>query len=382
MSRILIASIAGLLLAGDAIAALPAPPPEIEDVPVVLLVDLGSGQQLIARQENLSFVPASMTKVMTAYVAFGALASGRLGADRTYTVGEGTSREWSGKGTSLYLRPGQEVSVDTLLRGIMTVSANDASVVLAEEYAGSVPVWTAMMNGEARRLGMTKSSFNTPNGWPDEGKTFVSARDLVRLASAMIRQYPDLYSRYVGKKRMTFEGVTRQSHDPTIEVVEGADGIKTGYTREAGYNFLGSAQRGQRRLVMVVAGNKTGAQRAEAARALIEWGFTQWRARPLFAAGKTVATARVQGGESRSVPLAATAPVYAVVPVSGGEKIRLRVRYDGPLEAPVRKGQRVGSLEIVVDNLPDGRVPLVAAKPVGEAGPLDRIMNGLYGLFS
>ena len=232
----------------------PAPPGQIEAIPVSLLVDLGSGQVLHERSPDLRFVPASMTKVMTAYVAFELIAQGDLLPEQHFFVSPETAAKWNGKGTSMYLRGGESVSVDMLLHGIATASANDASIVLAEGFAGDVRTWTGLMNAQARRLGMEDSHFNTPNGWPDGGKTYVSAADLVKLARALITRHPALYRRYFGQKRMEWHHVTLQSHDPTVGVVAGADGIKTGYTREAGYNFLGSAERRGRRLVMVIGG--------------------------------------------------------------------------------------------------------------------------------
>jgi D-alanyl-D-alanine carboxypeptidase (penicillin-binding protein 5/6) len=365
-----------------AAAPLPPPPAEVAGIPVSLLVDLGSGRVLHARQPGLRFVPASMAKVMTLHVALEERAKGRLPADCRVTVAGATARQWDGQGTSLYLKGGESVTVDDLLRGIATVSANDASVVLAESHAGSVAGWTGLMNAEARRLGMDDSHFATPSGWPDGGATYVSARDLVTLAEALIARHPAEYRRYFGQKRMVWRGVTLQSHDPTVGVVRGADGIKTGHTNEAGYNFLGSAEREGRRLVMVVAGARTAAERAAASRALLEWGFSAWEARPLFASGGKVAEARVQGGSARRVALVADRQIDAVMPKGAAEPVALRLVYRGPLLAPVAKGAEVARLEIRVGDGPVTHMPLRTAESVGVAGPLDRLLNGLRGLFS
>ena len=366
----------------QAVASLPAPPAEIAPVPVSLLVDLGSNQVLEARRPDRSFLPASVTKVMTLFIAFEEISAGKLPLDRKFIVDDDTAREWSGRGTSLYVRGGQEFTTDTLLHAIATASANDASVVLAKGYAGNVAAWTAMMNDAARRLDMTHSHYNTPNGWPDGGATYVSANDLARLSRAMITRYPKLYRHYFGQKRLVLNGVTLQSHDPTVGVVRGADGLKTGHTNEAGYNFLGSAERDGRRLVMVVAGAKTEPQRAAASRALLEWGFSAWNTRALFPARKKIASARVQNGDARLVPLVAQAPVYAVVPRDGNEPISLRLLYDGPLTAPIAKGARIARLEVKVGDMPPGYIPLFASRSVDVAGPFDRLFNGLMGLFS
>lgn len=394
MKRIAVAAatLLGLALATPSAATidlppLPAPPREVANVPVGLLIDVNSGSVLYAREPARRFAPASMAKVMTLFIAFEEMAKGRLAANRKFTVTPATARVWNGRGTSLYLKGGDVLELDTLLRGIATVSANDASVVLAEGYAGDTGRWCAMMNDAARRLGMTGSHFATPSGWPDGGATQVSAQDLVVLGEALITRHPALYRRYFGQKRMTWNGVTQQSHDPTVGVVAGADGIKTGHTAEAGYNFLGSATRDGRRLIMVVGGARSEAERAAASRALLEWGFAQWRARPLFAKGAKMAEARVQNGDARTVPLVADRAITFVLPKSwdgGGLAVRptLRLSYNGPLVAPIAKGAQVAELQVEGGGTPSRRLPLYAAVAVGEAGPLDRLLNGLTGLFS
>jgi D-alanyl-D-alanine carboxypeptidase (penicillin-binding protein 5/6) len=323
-----------------------------------------------------------MAKVMTIFVALEEMKAGRLPTERKVVVADVTARQWNGRGTSLYLKGGQEIDIDTLLHGIATVSANDAAVVLAESYAGDVSRWCAMMNDQAQRLGMTSSHFATPNGWPDGGATYVSARDLVTLAEELVTRHPELYRHYFGQKRMVFGGVEQQSHDPTVGVVRGADGIKTGHTNEAGYNFLGSAERDGRRLIMVVAGAHSETERAAASGALLEWGFAEWRERPLFAANKPVATARVQGGNARQVPLVADRAIAAVFPKGETGAIALTLNYDGPLVAPIAKGAKIAELEIRAGNAPPNRLPLFAGTSVGKAGPIDRLINGVAGLFS
>ena len=374
----------GLALAGMVLAipakAQPSPPAEAASIPVLLLVDTGSGRELIARQPDRRFAPASMTKVMTAQVAFREMQFGRLRRDAMVTVPDAVAREWNGKGTSLYLRGGDRLSLDTLISAITTVSANDASVVLAQTHAGSIAGWTALMNAEAQRLGMSGSRFATPNGWPDQGATQVTARDLVRLSTALLGEFPAEYRRYFGKTSLTYNGVTQRNRDPVTGTVAGADGIKTGHTREAGYNFLGSARRGPVRLVMVVGGARSEGERAQASRALLEWGFAAWERRPLFPAGAPVAQARVQGGDARQVPLVSPVPLHATFARGSARQVSLTLRYRGPLRAPLAKGSRVAELEIRTADGGRSRVPLFTGRAIGKAGPLDRIINGLYGL--
>lgn len=379
--RVLLVAVS-LFCVSPVFARQPDAPPETDGLPVVLLVDLGSGQALLSRNSHRRFLPASMTKVMTAYVAFEEIRRGRLTRGNVFVVPEETAREWSGKGTSMYLEAGERIHLDNLLHGIMTASANDASVVLAEAHAGSTRDWCILMNDAARRLGMKSSRFATANGWPDGGRTYVTARDLVRLASAMIRNFPKDYAAYSGRTSFNWNDRMLYSHDPVSGVVKGADGIKTGYTREAGYNFLGSAQREGRRLVMVTGGAVSEAQRIAASRALLEWGFAEWRARPLFKHGERIGTARVQEGSEARVALASLTPVYATLPGPSDAPIKLRVIYQGPIAAPIAKGQNIAELEIRVGDLPAGRIPLVAAHAVGKGNAMDRMVNGFMSLFS
>jgi D-alanyl-D-alanine carboxypeptidase (penicillin-binding protein 5/6) len=370
------------LPAGQAAGSPPAPPIEVANIPVGLLIDFNSGRTLYAREPSRRFLPASTAKVMTAYVAFQEIKKGRLPANHRFTVREATARQWNGRGTSLYLKGGATLDTDTLLQGIATISANDAAVVLAAGYAGNVPTWCAMMNAAAHRLGMADSHFDTPNGWPDGGATYVNAQDLVTLGQALITENPEFYHRYFGQKQMTWDGVTQVSHDPTIGIVRGADGIKTGHTNEAGYNFLSSAERNGRRLITVVAGAHSEAERAAASRALLERGFSEWQARPLFAPGKEIAKARVQEGNARSVPLVTDRAVAAVLPKGERGTIALRVSYLGPLMAPIAKGTRVAELEIRAGEGPPSRLPLYAGAAVSKASSLDRLVNSTVELLS
>jgi serine-type D-Ala-D-Ala carboxypeptidase (penicillin-binding protein 5/6) len=352
-------------------------------IPVVLVAEMGSGQVLYARQSDLRFAPASITKVMTAYTAFELIEQRKLLEEQRFVISDRTFAEWNGKGTSMNLRQGESVPVHALLRGITTVSANDAAVVLAEGAGGSLANWTTLMNAQARKLGMTSSFFGTPNGWMDDGATYVSARDLLTLSSALITRHSQQYRRYFGKQMMVWNGVTQQNRDPAIGVVAGADGIKTGYTGEAGYNYLGSAERDGQRLIVVIGGASNEEQRAIAARTLLEWGFSNWDSRPLFAAGATIGEAQVQGGNARNVVLRTDRAVTIALPGDGRpRRLSLRLVYRGPLQAPLKAGAPLAELELLLEGMPPSRVPLVAANDISTAGPLDRLWNGLMGLFS
>lgn len=357
-----------------------APPAVVARAPVALLVDLGAGQTLHARDADKRFLPASMTKTMSALVAFDLIAVGKLDENTVVTVRPETAAKWSGKGTSLSLRGGERVRVGDLVMGLTTVSANDAAVVLAEAAAGSTDAWTALMNARARELGMTGSHFATPSGWPDRGRTYVTARDLVRLAQALINRHPALYRRYFGHPAMEWQGRRLPNHDPFAGVLPGADGIKTGHTFEAGFNFLGAVERGQRRLVVVIAGARTDTDRANAARALAEWGYSAWDSRPLGKAGAVVGEARVQQGADRRVPLALARDFTLAVPRGTSPRVTARIVYDGPVRAPIAKGAPLGGLEVRIAGQVPHYLPLVAARAVPAAGPFDRVANALLGL--
>ena len=383
MKRMLgIAVLAAALPAGAAPSpgALPPPPPTLAGIPVYLAVDLDSHQVLAAHEPDRQFLPASMTKIMTAYIAFELIAKGQLKPEQVFTVRPETAATWSDRGTGMRLKAGERVSVDMLLHGITTISANDACVVLAEGAVGSTANWLALMNTAAAKLGMTESHFGTPNGWPDGGATHVSAGDLVKLGQALIARHPALYHRYFGKKTLIWRGASQVNHDPTVGLVRGADGIKTGHTGESGYSFLGTAIRDGRRIMIVIGGAQSGAQRAQAARDLLEWGFSAWEARPAFAKGAVIARAVVQAGAARSVGLVAPDGLKVTVPRGAHPKVTMTLRYHGPLVAPIARGAAVASLDVVVEGQPAARIPLVAENGVTLAGPFDRLANGLAGL--
>lgn len=357
-----------------------AQPPAAEAAPIALLVDISSGQTLFERNADRRFVPASITKVMTLFLAFELMEQGKLAPAQVITLREESWEEWSGKGSTMFLPADARVKVDDLLAGIATVSANDGSIALAEGYSGSVAAWVSAMNQTARGIGMTDSYFGTPNGWPDEGKTFTTARDLARLAEAMIEGHPARYAHYIGRPQFGYNGITQPNRDPTIGRVRGADGIKTGFTNEAGYGFLGSASRDGRRLVMVIAGVERNSQRAQLSRQFLEWGFSAFDQRRIADEGQVVGTARVQGGNSLDVELVTDRPVHVNVPAGTPDgEVTATIRYDGPVRAPIAAGEKIAELEIVVPDMEPAVVPLVAREEVARAGFLRQIFNGIAG---
>ena len=381
------ACLAVLASAGSAAVATPVAPalavdtsPVDPEIPVALLVDLSTGQTLFSREPDRRFVPASVTKVMSVYTAFDLIDRGKLPLDRVVTIDKEVADDWGGEGSTLFLKQGDQLTVDELLLGITTVSANDGAVALAKAAAGSLDNWVALMNQNAARLGMHDSHFGLPNGYMDEGRTYTSARDLIRLADALTTRFPELYKRYIGHHGMSYHGIAQNNHDPITGVVPGADGIKTGFTWQAGYNFLGSAERGGRRLAMVIAGAPTPAIRNKSSRQLIEWGFANFTSRELLPKGTTLGEAMVQDGSATTVPLRTEAAVFANLPVGQDAGARLSLRYRGPIEAPIHAGDEVATLRIAIAGQEPHDVPLVAAADVGKANALQRLRNGLAGL--
>lgn len=255
----------------------------VPQAPIVLLKDLDSGAILFSRGADQRFAPASMTKVMTAYVVLDLLKAGKLARDTKFTVGEAEWKKWrAGKGgSSMFLAPGEKVSVDDLLKGLITVSGNDAAAVLAVGIDGSEAEFVKRMNKVAASLGMKSSRFGTPSGWPDGGVTKVSAADLITLADRVIGDHPQGYARYFSIPKLQHgtspdgKPIVQANRNPILGRFEGADGLKTGHTGEAGYCFLGSVKRDGRRLVMVVAGMASEKARRDEAARLMDWGFAQ-----------------------------------------------------------------------------------------------------------
>ncbi|WP_428629374.1 D-alanyl-D-alanine carboxypeptidase family protein [Sphingopyxis sp.] len=256
-------------------------PPYTTQAPIVMLKDLESGEILFSRGADKRFAPASMAKVMTAYVVLDLIKRGELARDKQFTVSEATWKKWSGSngGSTMFLRPGEKITVDSLLKGLITVSGNDAAAALAVGIDGSEAAFVKRMNAIASEIGMKSSNFGTPNGWPDGGVTKVSAADLITLADRLIRDHPGGYARYFAVPRLPHgtspEGkpIVQSNRNPILGRFVGADGLKTGHTSEAGYCFLGSAKRDGRRLIMVVAGLPSEKARRDEAERLMSWGF-------------------------------------------------------------------------------------------------------------
>ncbi|MHC9417488.1 D-alanyl-D-alanine carboxypeptidase family protein [Sphingomonas citri] len=370
--------------------AMAAAPQFDTPAPVAFMEDLSSGAVLYAKDADRRMPPASMAKMMTVYTIFQMIKAGDIKLSTEYEVRPETWQRWHGPaaGSTMFLSVGERVSVANLLYGIVTLSGNDACVVIAEGASGTEQAFTERMNENAQKLGLTNSHFGTSNGWPDGGVTYVTARDLAKLAAATITEFPQLYKQFYSRRDFTWgktmgagAAITQANRDPLLGRVAGADGLKTGHTEEAGYGFTGSAEQNGRRLVMVVAGLTSFNQRAQESIRFMEWGFRAWQARPVVKAGKTVGTAAVQLGDSSEVELVAPKALAVTVPSGTRPQLSGKIVYDGPVKAPIKQGAHIADLVVSAPGLPEQRMPLVAARDVGEAGFFGRAMAGLRGLF-
>jgi D-alanyl-D-alanine carboxypeptidase (penicillin-binding protein 5/6) len=373
------------------IAAVPvtaAAPPYESPARVAFLQDLSSGAVLYDKGADIRMPPASMAKMMTVYVAFDLIKQGKLNLDTKFAVRPETWRQWHGPaaGSTMFLETGEQVSVRDLLHGIVTLSGNDACVVLAEGISGTEPAFVALMNAKAKEIGLANSHFGNSNGWPDEGVTYVTARDLASLAKATIEDFPQLYKDFYARKdysRTLSDGKTinQENRDPLLGRVSGADGLKTGHTDEAGYGFTGSAEQNGRRLVMVVAGLDSFNGRIEESVRFIDWGFKAWTTKPLFAKGKKIETAEVQLGDESEVGLVAPRNLAVTLPTGISGSMQVKVAYSGPIKAPIKAGQHIADLIVTTPDTPPQTMPLVAESDVGEAGFFGRAWAGLMSIF-
>jgi len=381
------------LLISAAAASVPASaaaPPFETAATTAYMVDLSSGAVLYAKDADRRMPPASMAKMMATHVAFELIKRGELRPDRMCTVRPETWQRWHGPaaGSTMFLSPGEQVSVRNLLHGIVTLSGNDATVVLAECISGTEPAFVALMNRQSQAMGLANSHWGNPVGWPDGGATYTTARDLATLAAATIRDYPALYREYYGLREFTWgrtmgsnQAITQANRNPLLGRVAGADGLKTGHTEEAGFGFTGSADQNGRRIVMVVAGLGSFNQRIEESVRFMEWGFNAWQSRPLLRQGQRIGEAQVQLGAASTVGLVAPRNLAVTYPAGMGQNLRARIVYQGPVRAPIARGQHIADLVVTTADMPPQTMPLVAEAEVGEAGFFRRIWQGLMSLF-
>jgi D-alanyl-D-alanine carboxypeptidase (penicillin-binding protein 5/6) len=344
--------------------------------------DQTTGTVLLAKNADMPLPPASMSKLMTIYMAFEAVASGQLDPDQTLPVSEHAA---SFRGSTMFLDTTDRVRVEDLLRGVIVLSGNDASVVLAEALSpdGTEAGFARLMNDKAVQLGMTSSHFVNASGWPAQGHV-MSMRDLGILADRLIRDFPTFYPLFA-ETEFAFDNrapANTQNRNPILGLNVGADGLKTGHTMEAGYGLVGSAKQGDRRIIFVITGLETEAQRREESERIVNWAFRQYSLREIGAAGTRIAEADVWMGEVPRVGLTIAEDLSILVPSVISGEIAAEVSYPSPVTAPITAGQEIGELVIVRDGLPEVRVPLVAESDVPEGGFMVRVQTAMQILLA
>ena len=381
------AALALALLTLPTLAAQPAPAPAPTATPApaapaspalpgpvaarqFILIDQATGSTFAAQGEDQRAEPASITKLMTAYVVFKALAEGRLRLDEQVTISE---RAWRAEGSRTFLEVGKQVPVEVLIKGMIVQSGNDAATALAERIAGSETAFAGVMNTEAQRLGMRGSRFANATGLPDAG-LYSTARDIAILSRAIIRDFPQFYPWY-SLREFEWDGIRQPNRNGLLGRDAGVDGLKTGHTDSAGYCLASSAQRAGTRFVAVVLGTASPKVREEASMMLLEHGFRNFETVRLRAAGEVVLRPRLYKGATDRLDVAPATDVAATVTRGRAGALRTVTLVDEPLVAPLKAGQRVGELQLLVDGRIVQRVPLVAKAAAPEGGLWARLRD-------
>ena len=337
------------------------------------MVDPASGQALAAEKADEQVEPASLTKLMTAYLVFAALRDKGLSLSQVVPVSE---KAWRAGGSKMFIEPRKPVTVDELITGMIVQSGNDACIALAEVVAGTEENFAQLMNREAQRLGMKNSSFTNASGLPDS-KHFSTARDLGLLASALIRDFPQEYEKYYRIKEYRYNNITQRNRNRLLWLDPNVDGVKTGHTENAGYCLIASAKRGQRRLLSVVLGTSSDSVRAQEAQKLLNVGFQQWDTVRLYEKSKPVGQLEVWKGASRLLTTGVAQDLSLSVPKGHAERVRAELVSQQPLVAPIAAGQRVGTIRVTLDDKPLAEFPAIAMESVAAAGMFGRAWDSM-----
>ena len=359
-------------------AEIPVPP----DMPVqgYVLMDYYSGEILAEKNADKVLEPASLTKLMTAYLVYKSIAGGTILLPDEVLVSE---KAWRMEGSRMFIEVGSKVSVDNLLTGLVVQSGNDAAVALSEHVAGSESAFASLMNMEAKRLGMKDTHFMNATGLPHE-QHYSTARDMAKLARALIHDFPDQYQRY-SIKEFTYNKIKQPNRNRLLYQDKTVDGLKTGYTKNAGYCLVSSAKRGDMRLISVVLGAKKESQRFSASRALLNYGFRFFETRELYAASKPLREIRIWEGESSKLPLGLTEPLYITVPRGDHSEVHSEFQVKKAVMAPIKEGIEVGEVVVNREGKQLTSAPLIALKSIPEAGFVgrmwDKVVLWVYSFF-
>jgi len=347
-----------------------APPPPQIAANAWLLMDLTADQTIVSHDADTRVEPASLTKLMTAYLAFAALEKKSITLDQQAPVSE---KAWKTGGSRMFIEPRKPVTVAELLRGMIVQSGNDATIALAELIAGSEDVFAQMMNREAKRLGMKNTNFTNASGWPDP-KHYSTAHDLAILAAALIRDFPEYYKLY-SLKEFSYNKITQQNRNRLLWLDPNVDGVKTGHTEAAGYCLIASAKRGPRRLLSVVLGTRSDAQRAQESQKLLNYGFQFYDSVRVYEKGQAISTLRVWKGARNDLKAGLPSDLYVVLPKGEADKLTADFVSQQPLIAPVSEGQPVGTVRLTLDGKPFGEHTAVALENVEVAGFFGRMWD-------
>jgi D-alanyl-D-alanine carboxypeptidase (penicillin-binding protein 5/6) len=366
-----------LLLAGaSAGAAVPVPAPPSFDATGYLLIDYDSGKVLAERDPDARVEPASITKLMTAYVVYGALEDGTISTEDEVLVSE---KAWRTYGSRMFIEVGKRVTVAELLRGMIIQSGNDASVALAEHVAGTEDAFANMMNAQADALGMAATHYMNATGLPDENH-HTSARDIATLTRALIREFPEFYKLYA-EREYTFNGITQYNRNKLLWRDDSVDGVKTGHTESSGYSLVASAERDGMRLISVVLGTESETARAKHSGALLSYGFRFFETHKLYSARESLTEARVWKGEMETVALGLESDLYVTIPRGRYKSLKASMELTPEVEAPVRAGDALGDVRVTLGEDVVERQPLVALADVGPGGLLRRSIDSVKQWF-
>ena len=354
------------------IAAQVAPPPNLA-VKAYLLQDFNSGTQLVASKKDERIEPASLTKIMTAYLSFDALQHGHLKLDQTLPVSE---KAWKVEGSKMFIDPKVAVTVDELLHGMIIQSGNDASITLAIAVAGSEEQFADMMNKQAVKLGMLNTHFMNATGLPDKDH-YTTAQDLMLLATALIRDFPLEYKRLYSVKEYTYNKITQPNRNRLLWLDANVDGMKTGHTDSAGYCLIASAKHGESRLVSVVLGAANETMRATESQKLLNYGFQFFESTLVYKQAQIINTLRVYKGQDKTVAATINKDYYLALPKGDYARVKASMTSQQPLIAPIKAGQTIGKITFSLDGKIINEQALVAAKTVEEAGFFGRIADSI-----
>lgn len=333
-----------------------------------ILIDMSTGTVLMEKNPDQRMPTASMSKVMTMYMVFDRLKSGRLSLDDTLPVSE---RAWRIQGSKMFVELGNQIKVEDLIRGVIIQSGNDACVVFAEALSGTEEAFATAMTEKAKSIGMTSSNFMNSSGWPHP-EHYSTVRDLATLATRLIADFPEYYH-YYRETEFTYHGIKQGNRNPLLYRNMGVDGIKTGHTEEAGYGLIASGERNGRRLVLVVSGLPNMQARADESARLMEWGWREFDAYSLFQAGETVDQLPVWMGQASSIPLVVEEEVKLTLNSVQRRGLKVTLVGEAPVEAPVAKGTRLAKLRLEAPDMPTREISLVAGADVGRMGLLARM---------